>query len=203
MFRIKLNESKFEDSETTTLTFKFLTGDMSGKTGKFELTDCTVSSNDVDYDTATLYLDDKQYNGEFGSWGKDRLDAVDMFENIFSAYLRDDTTKIEFLDGWDKFSKIKNLAKEQSGLKVTLPQYDVEIRMYDLMLATDELLYYISDDYFLLLKTKDNSIVTDQEFFFDQALYDDAEKIQSGKLKALYTSRDFDTYIEETVFDEE
>lgn len=193
-----LTESVWGDPQFTTLTFKFKEGEYSGKTGRFEITDLRVLSYDpLDYDTVKLYIDDKEYQGEFSSWAKDHLDAVDLVQDILNEYLRDDFTNVEFLDGWNIFDEIKNKnTKVENGITTQIPQCPYDLFVYDLSLQTEDYKFYICDDMFLMLDAATNAIITDEEFFFNQAFYEEAEKIYEGELKPIYSDENLRSYIE-------
>ena len=188
-------ELEFLSENLDTFKFKGFDGDC-----MFEVDNLRVSKNTLDYDTVTLYIDGEVYDPytkKLTNWAGTYGDSVTLFEFVLNAYLRDDNTDFQFNDDWKKFDTFKSMATVENGLVTLLPQYDgFDVIFYELDLATDEFKYYMQNDSFMLLD-KNNSIVTDEEFFFTQAYDEDTAAILKGEKKALYTGENWDLYVAE------
>lgn len=160
---------------------------------KFEIEDLNISSNDISYEDVICTGTDKK----FQNWAGQSADDEDLLYQILNAYLRNDYTDFEFVDGWSVFDTIKKLAKTENGVIISLPQIGWSgLMMYSCDLATETDRFYYADDYCMLLDNE-NAIVTDIEEFYVEAFDEECAAILKGEKEPLYTGYNYDLYVEE------
>ena len=169
------------------------------KTGKFIIDDLKIVGSNVEFAEVKLYLDNALYEDTMSTWAGTRLHADDIFEQVLSAYLRNDTLYYEsFGEDWSYFNTIKLLTEEKDGLVMKLPVISYNgTKVYELDLATLTANYYHYQDEFLILDATDHSILTDAENFFGEALDSDLAAIFKGDCKCLYMSEDIKKMVKE------
>jgi hypothetical protein len=183
----------------TTLTFKFFE-DSKYKTGKFDIDELKIigsgEDTDIEYDDIKFYIDGKLYDGDRTTWAGQRLSASDIFEQVLSAYLREETNDYKNFEGFEIFKQMESLKEWKDDLLVKFPYYDYGLRIYELDLATPASKYYHSGDMFLVLNNN-NEIVTDMECFYESAFYEDLCDILKDEVKCLYKDESVDRMIKE------
>lgn len=177
-----------------------LVDDKQYKNGRFEIDNLEIVGKgeglDIRYDDINLYLDGKLYDGHLVTWGGCRLSASDIFEQVLSAYLREDHSDYSEFKGFEIFEKFEALKEYKDNLLVKFPVYNFSVDMYKLELATPESRYYSCGDRFLLLD-ENNGIVTDMECWFETAIAEDICSVLKGERECLYKSENVDSMIEE------
>jgi len=183
----------------TTLTFEFFE-DSKYKTGKFDIDELKIigsgEDTDIEYDDIKFYIDGKLYDGDRTTWAGQRLSASDIFEQVLSAYLREETNEYKNFEGFEIFKQMESLKEWKDDLLVKFPYYDYGLRIYELDLATPASKYYHSGDMFLVLNNN-NEIVTDMECFYESAFYEDVCAILKDEVKCLYKDESVDRMIKE------
>ena len=167
---------------------------------RFELESAKITTEDISFDELELFINDenlRESSKNFQNWAGQTADEEDLLYQILNAYLRNDYTDFEFVDGWSVFDKIKNLTKEKNGLAISIPQLDWSgVMNYKLDFATDTDKFYYADDYFMLLDNE-NAIVTDIEEFYVEAFDEESAAVLKKEKEALYTGENWKIYVDE------
>ena len=183
----------------TTLKFDFLE-DNKYKTGKFEIDNLQIigsgEDTEIEYDDIKFYEEGKLYDGERSTWSGQRLSASNIFEQVLSAYLREETNDYMNFEGFEIFKQMESLKEWKDDLLVKFPVYDYRLSIYELDLATPTARYYHSADMFLVLNNN-NEIVTDMECFYESAFYEDLCAILKDEIKCIYKDESVDRMIKE------
>ena len=181
-----------------TLTARFKKRD--NIVARFQIEDLTVTQKNIDFEELELYLNDKEYDGNFSSFRTNHVPANEVLTGLINAYLRNDTEDLEYINGWEIFDTLKDLQrydstpeylkKYKTPLLTAFPQMQPwgEIIIYELQLATDEERFYTVNDYCML--TDENSVIlTDMEGFYDNAFIDELKEINRGTKPILYITK--------------
>lgn len=183
----------------TTLTFEFFENNKY-KIGKFDIDELKIigsgEDTDIEYDDIKFYIDGQLYDGERTTWAGQRLSTSDIFEQVLSAYLREETNEYKNFEGFEIFKQMESLKEWKDDLLVKFPYYGYGLRIYELDLATPASKYYHSGDMFLVLNNN-NEIVTDMECFYESAFYEDLCDILKDEVKCLYKDESVDRMIKE------
>ena len=179
---------------------------------KFQIEDLTVTQTNIDFEDLELYLDDKEYNGDFSSFRTNHVPVDEVLMGLINAYLRNDTEDLEYINGWEIFNSLKDLQrydstpeyiqKYKTPLLTAFPQMQPwgEIIVYELQLATDEERFYTVDDYCML--TDENSVIlTDMEGFYDNAFIEELIEVNKGTKPILYITPYLKNHMKEIIED--
>lgn len=179
---------------------------------KFQIEDLTVTQTNIDFEELELYLDNKEYNGDFSSFRTNHVPADEVLMGLINAYLRNDTEDLEYINGWEIFDSPKDLQrydstpeyiqKHKTPLLTAFPQMQPwgEIIIYELQLATDEERFYTAYDY-CMLTDKNGVILTDMEGFYDNAFIEELREIDKGTKPILYITKYLKDNIKEILED--
>ena len=179
---------------------------------KFQIEDLTVTQTNIDFEELELYLDNKEYNGDFSSFRTNHVPADEVLMGLINAYLRNDTEDLEYINGWEIFDSPKDLQrydstpeyiqKHKTPLLTAFPQMQPwgEIIIYELQLATDEERFYTAYDY-CMLTDKNGVILTDMEGFYDNAFIEELREIDRGTKPILYITKYLKDNIKEILED--
>lgn len=184
-----------------TLSFEIVAEDARWKTGRFEIENLKVVTEDgsktLAHDRIRTYLDGalERHRVIVEKWSCRNMDDEDLFTSILNAYLRNDIDNFHFGDEWDVFKELK--LSEGEGPAEKIIQYVAgDFEEYELILAVPEKRYYVFEDVCMLCDEK-GGILTDIEVFFKNEWYADIVKILKNETSCLYKGYDFDCTVEE------
>ena len=193
-----------------TLTARFKKRD--NIVARFQIEDLTVTQKNIDFEELELYLDNKEYDGDFSSFRTNHVPADEVLIGLINAYLRNDTEDLEYINGWEIFDTLKDLQrydstpeylkKYKTPLLTAFPQMQPwgEIIIYELQLATDEERFYTAYDY-CMLTDKNGVILTDMEGFYDNTFIEELREIDRGTKPILYITKYLKDNIKEILED--
>ena len=179
---------------------------------KFQIENLTVTQTNIDFEELELYLDNKEYDGDFSSFRTNHVPADEVLIGLINAYLRNDTEDLEYINGWEIFDSLKDLQrydstpeyiqKHKTPLLTAFPQMQPwgEIIIYELQLATDEERFYTAYDY-CMLTDKNGVILTDMEGFYDNTFIEELREIDRGTKPILYITKYLKDNIKEILED--
>ena len=73
---------------------------------KFQIENLTVTQTNIDFEELELYLDNKEYDGDFSSFRTNHVPADEVLIGLINAYLRNDTEDLEYINGWEIFDSL-------------------------------------------------------------------------------------------------
>lgn len=144
--------------------------------------------------TATILKDGvtERYEPTGTTWAGRKYTEEDMICSFIAALIQGDVsyTKVFLDDGLQKFVD-EYLADDAIATTVDDKKIPKRILtcsmfyMYQLMLVTNEFIYYGYEDMLLMLSTDKHGVVSDN-YFAEVGLWDSVENIKSGKEKLLW-----------------
>lgn len=204
-FEQKFDKAVETAEKTVRLTFEFNNPDFQYQSGRLDILNLTIlpiQNKDVpfemDYEKVALYFNDERYDGNLATFFTNHLSEYELLENIVNHYLRDDKL-MSFGEEWDKaFGQVReSLTKNKDGLITRLPQLDgEEVNLMHLDFATEGFRFYSKDDTYLLLD-ENNEIITNLDFFYEQAIIEEIALTLTGKKECLYQDESIDDWIKE------
>lgn len=146
------------------------------------------------YISATRVVNKKEesYSPKGESWVGRKYTAEDMIQFLISALIKGDEsyTKLYLDSGLEKI--IAEYRKE-SEIAITVDDKDIPKRiltndmnyLYQLMLVTDEFIYYSHENGMYMLSTDTHQVVSDN-YFAEVGFWDSVENVKNGEEKLLW-----------------
>ena len=129
---------------------------------------------------------EQEYISEGVYWNGTRVTVYDMIGSFLSSLIKGDSsyTKVYLEEG---LQKIVNSYTADSEIAVTVNEKKIPKRvltidmdeLFQLMLVTNEFIYYGCDEAIHMLSTKDHSLVSDN-YFAEIGYFDSVEDIRKG-----------------------
>jgi len=156
----------------------------------FTVEDLEIGNEEVNCSVTSVLIDGVEYQGEYVTWAGRNLDNLDLFEDILNIYIRGGKFFVRsFSKEWSVFNSLKDSAVKENGIITVLPVVEYGcVDRYELELATDNYLFYIDFGSDFLMLDTDGNVVTDVEFFYTDALYDEIASIAKGETVCHYIS---------------
>jgi hypothetical protein len=144
--------------------------------------------------TAKIYKGNikEDYSPKGESWAGQKYDASDMMEFFIAALIRGDKTYEKIYLNEDIENLINSYMSEEE-IAITINNKNIYKRilpknmysLYQLMLVTNEFIYYGQEDSVIMLDINTRTIVSDN-YFAEVGYFDSVENIKSGKETLLW-----------------